>query len=129
MSNHDVILHCVFERHDAVCHLCATRTNRLGDLLDGPFHTRDRCHESVSFVDVKCAKICCCVTYLITVGIFSKGPEADMTIFLFWASLFHTTTTRKKLHLDTYKMPKNFVKTEGQIVKEPKPARHLVLLG
>ena len=29
-----VFLRCVSDRHDAVCHLCATRKNRLGDLLD-----------------------------------------------------------------------------------------------
>ena len=33
MRINDVFLGCVFERHDAVCHVCPTRKKRLGDLL------------------------------------------------------------------------------------------------
>ena len=87
----DVFLSCVFERYDAVSHLCATRKTRLGDLLSRwrkvPLQSGPQCKMRMCCllcVDVKCEQICCLKTIYIMGGIFhQKGPKTDMTFFLF----------------------------------------------
>ena len=58
----------------------------------------DWCHESVLCVDVKCAKVCCFVSYFLYVEHFSsKGAQNKHEHFLFWASHLHTTIPGNKI--------------------------------
>ena len=98
----DVFLRCVFERHGAVCHVCAARKKsrwssccpcqRLPSfhpptlpVRNATFRSQNACkhfgfedHEAVVHlwrslcVKVKCAKICCFIAHCIAEGIFNR---------------------------------------------------------
>ena len=129
------------DRHDAVCHLCATRKKRLGDLLDadalechlldgqkflhGADHSRcEKAHthlgfepnvavlhgmrrESVLCVDVKCANICCFITYFYSgEGDFSSKSAKKQTRHFSILGSPSPYDSQEKLHFLYIRMPK-----------------------
>ena len=63
-SNDLFFLRCVFQRHDAACHVSATRKSRLGDLLIA--------HTAVAILSM--AKSSCADRSILVVGILTNTP-------------------------------------------------------